>query len=71
MHWLGGAELPHPADALSRAADAARSPHRRSGSPLSAYTLIAVLILLPALLVAPLAADAQQAGKVPRIGFLG
>jgi len=38
---------------------------------LSAYTLIAVLILLPALLVAPLAADAQQAGKVPRIGFLG
>ena len=34
-----------------------------------AYTLIAVLILLPAL-VAPLAADAQQAGKVPRIGFL-
>jgi ABC-type uncharacterized transport system substrate-binding protein len=50
---------------------AERSPHRRSGSPLSAYTLIAVLILLPALLVAPLAADAQQAGKVPRIGFLG
>jgi putative ABC transport system substrate-binding protein len=36
---------------------------------LRAYTLIAVLILLPAL-VAPLAADAQQAGKVPRIGFL-
>ena len=35
-----------------------------------AYTLIAVLILLPALLTAPLAADAQQAGKVPRIGFL-
>jgi len=38
---------------------------------LRAYTLIAVLILLPALLAAPLAADAQQAGKVPRIGFLG
>jgi len=37
---------------------------------LRAYTLIAVLILLPALLAAPLAADAQQAGKVPRIGFL-
>ena len=36
-----------------------------------AYTLIAVLILLPALPVAPLAADAQQAGKVRRIGFLG
>ena len=36
-----------------------------------AYTLIAVLIVLPALLAAPLAADAQQAGKVPRIGFLG
>ena len=34
------------------------------------YTLIAVLILLPTLLAAPLAADAQQAGKVPRIGFL-
>src|SRR5574341_530533 len=47
-----------------------RSPHRRSDSPLRAYTLIAVLILLPALLAAPLAADAQQAGKVPRIGFL-
>src|SRR5215472_4455746 len=46
------------------------SPHRRSDSPLRAYTLIAVLILLPALLAAPLAADAQQAGKVPRIGFL-
>src|SRR5215471_18250925 len=44
------------------------SPHRRSDSPLRAYTLIAVLILLPALLAAPLAADA--AGKVPRIGFL-
>jgi putative ABC transport system substrate-binding protein len=37
---------------------------------LRAYTLIAVLILLPALLAAPLAADAQQAGKVPQIGFL-
>jgi putative ABC transport system substrate-binding protein len=37
---------------------------------LRAYTLIAVLILLPALLVAPLAAGAQQAAKVPRIGFL-
>ena len=35
-----------------------------------AYTLIVVLILFPALLAAPLAADAQQAGKVPRIGFL-
>lgn len=48
-----------------------RSPHRRIGSPLRAYTLIAVLILLPALLAVPLAAEAQQAGKVPRIGFLG
>jgi putative ABC transport system substrate-binding protein len=37
---------------------------------LRAYTLIAVLILLPALLAAPLAAGAQQAAKVPRIGFL-
>jgi putative ABC transport system substrate-binding protein len=37
---------------------------------LRAYTLIATLILLPALLAAPLAADAPQAGKVPRIGFL-
>src|SRR5215831_14969056 len=46
------------------------SPHRRSDSPLRADTLIAVLILLPALLAAPLAADAQQTGKVPRIGFL-
>ena len=42
----------------------------RSDSPLRAYTLIAALILLPAYLVALLAADAQQAGKVPRIGFL-
>ena len=48
-----------------------RSPHRRSDSPLRAYTLIAVFILLPFLLLAPLAADAQQAGKVPRIGYLG
>jgi len=38
---------------------------------LRAYTLIAALILLPALLVAPLAAEAQEAGKVARIGFLG
>jgi hypothetical protein len=38
---------------------------------LRAYTLIAVLILFPALLTAPLAADAQQAATVPRIGFLG
>jgi putative ABC transport system substrate-binding protein len=37
---------------------------------LRTYTLIAILILLPALLAAPLAADAQQAAKVPRIGFL-
>jgi putative ABC transport system substrate-binding protein len=37
---------------------------------LRAYTFIAVLVLLPALLAAPLPADAQQAGKVPRIGFL-
>jgi putative ABC transport system substrate-binding protein len=37
---------------------------------LRAYTLIALLILLPALLVAPLAAGAQQAAKVARIGFL-
>ena len=36
-----------------------------------AYTRIAVLILLPALLGAPLAAEAQEAGKVARIGFLG
>src|SRR5262249_60747029 len=42
----------------------------RSDSPLRAYTLIAALILLPACLVAPLATDAQQAGKVSRIGFL-
>jgi putative ABC transport system substrate-binding protein len=42
----------------------------RSDSPLRAYTLIAVLVLLPALLAAPLPADAQPAGKVPRIGFL-
>src|SRR4030095_11049186 len=34
--------------------------------------MIAVrVLLLLALLAAPLAADAQQAGKVPRIGFLG
>jgi putative tryptophan/tyrosine transport system substrate-binding protein len=50
--------------------DTSSSPHRRSDSPLRAYTLIAVLTLLPALFVAPLAADAQQAGKVPRIGLL-
>jgi putative ABC transport system substrate-binding protein len=37
---------------------------------LRAYTLIAVLILLPALLAAPLPAGAQQPAKVPRIGFL-
>jgi putative tryptophan/tyrosine transport system substrate-binding protein len=52
------------------AAERGRSAHRRSDSPLRAYTLIAVLILLPALIVAPLAAGAQQAAKVPRIGFL-
>jgi putative ABC transport system substrate-binding protein len=39
---------------------------------LRAYTRIGVLILLPAFLVVPLAAaDAQEAGKVARIGFLG
>jgi putative ABC transport system substrate-binding protein len=37
---------------------------------LKAHTLITVLILLPALLAAPLAAGAQQPAKVPRIGFL-
>jgi putative tryptophan/tyrosine transport system substrate-binding protein len=37
---------------------------------LRAYTPITVLILLPALLAAPLAASAQQAATVPRIGFL-
>jgi putative ABC transport system substrate-binding protein len=52
------------------AGECERSPHRRSDSPLRAYTLIAVLILLPALLAAPLAAGAQQAAKVPRIGFV-
>ena len=37
-----------------------------------AYTRIAALILLLAFLVVPLAAaDAQEAGKVARIGFLG
>ncbi|HEX6626034.1 MAG TPA: hypothetical protein VF064_20115 [Pyrinomonadaceae bacterium] len=30
-----------------------------------------VAVLAVSLLAAPLAADAQQAGKVPRIGFLG
>jgi len=39
---------------------------------LRAYTRIAALILLLAFLVVPLAAaDAQEAGKVARIGFLG
>src|SRR5215471_12002671 len=59
-----------PLALLAPAAERQRSPHRRSDSPLRAHTVIAVLILLPALLAAPLAADAQQAGKVPRVGFL-
>ena len=56
---------------LRAAADAGRSPHGTRDSRLRAYRLIAVLILLPALLAAPLAAGAQQAARVPRIGLLG
>src|SRR5215813_13782929 len=70
---MGSNTTMNPTVASLRSATAGyreRSPHRRSDSPLRAYTLITVLILLPALLAAPLAAQAQQAGKVPRIGFL-
>lgn len=42
------------------------SADRGSDSALRAYTLMTVLILLPAHLVAPLAGNAQQAGKGPR-----
>jgi hypothetical protein len=44
--------------------------HRFRRQVLRAYTLITVLILLPAILAAPLAAEAQQSTRVPRIGFL-
>jgi len=63
-------ERPAGSHSVAAAAHCRRSPHRRSDSPLRAYTLIAVLNLFPALLAVSLAADAQQAGKVPRIGFL-
>src|SRR5262249_12311104 len=57
---------------LLRAGELKRSPHRGTDSPLRTCTRIAVLILLLAFLVVPLAAaDAQEAGKVARIGFLG
>ena len=56
--------------ALAAAGQRERSAHRRSDSALSAYTLIVALILLPALLATPLAAEAQQSTRAPRIGFL-
>jgi putative ABC transport system substrate-binding protein len=64
-------ELTAGSRSLAAAAHRRRSPHRRSDSPVRTYTLIALLILPPALLVAPLAAEAQKAGTVARIGFLG
>src|SRR5262249_42763654 len=73
---MGGLEVEagrptrHCSGLPSAAAELPRSPHRSSDSTFRAHTLIVILTLLPALLAAPLAADAQQAGTVPRIGFL-
>src|SRR5262249_34010373 len=55
---------------LPRAGELKRSPDRRSDSPLRAYALIVVLILLPSLLAAPIVAEAQQPTRAPRVGFL-
>ena len=69
--YAGRVTLPPPLGPARYMVQATNSsPHRRSDSTLRAYTLITVLILLPALLAAPFAASAQQAAKVPRIGFL-
>src|SRR5262249_2971447 len=63
-------EISRPAFVAAYGGSLNSSPHMRSDSPLRAYTLIAALILLPACLVAPLATDAQQAGKGAWTGFL-